>query len=621
MSVIAELDPQNEDKIIITAPYLKKDLIKNLPGSSFKGNQWRVPLSWPMCLALRGTFKDELTIGENLQAWAFTIKTNKIDPALALRDQVSAEGYPDLYPYQRAGVKFLATAERALLCDGLGSGKSRTTFSTVKYLYEQGHNPFPILIVAPNSTKVGWSREVEAVWPGLKVNVIAGTAAKRRKLLLEPAHVYVINWEALRTHSRLAPFGSISLKRCEACGGADGAVKETACQVHERELNKIDFNTVIADEAHRMGDAASQQTRAIRAATGEAPYRFALTGTPISDAPDDLFAILNWLYPEAYPSKTKFIDRFVEMSYNSWGGSQAIGIKQHMEQEFFAGLDPIMRRMPKEIILPFLPPVVNQRRDVEMSPKQKKAYEQMRDQMVAQLDDGELVITDSPLTKAKRMLQFASSYAEIEWREVIDKKTGLLVKKPFVRLTDPSCKLDAFMDDLDDFEGESVIVFHPSSQLINLLSSRLDKEKIRHGRIIGGIDSYERQQHMDDFQAGRTKFILCTTGAGGTGITLTRARIAAYLGRPYSNIESQQSEGRNHRIGSQIHETIIHRDYVTTGTIDEGVFEALHAKNIQLQSILRDKEILKKFLASGNIPEEAATLPPVAEEIEDDEDE
>lgn len=599
--VNVELDPDDTSKIIVRAPYLKKDQIKNLPGSSFKGNLWRVPLSWPMCLALRATFNNDLVIGPELAAWAFTYKQLRIDPALALRNQLTADGDLSLYPHQRAGVLFLGVAQRALLCDGLGSGKTRTAFSTVKELHRKGEKAFPVLVVCPNSTKFGWQREIREVWPDLTITVIDGTATQRRKQLNTPSHVYIINWESVKSHSRLAPFGSVSLRKCTECGGADETIKVTQCQKHAKELNEIDFGTVIADEAHRMKDAAAQQTRALKAATGDAPFRFALTGTPIADAPDDLFSILNWLYPEAYPSKTKFIDRFIELSYNSWGGSVAIGIQKSRELEFFAGLDPIMRRMPTELILTFLPPVVKERRDVEMVPKQAKAYKQMQEQMIAELDDGKRAITTSPLTRMMRLLQLSMSYADIEWVETIDPDTGLVIRKANMIMTEPSGMLDAFMDDIDDFKGEHVAVFSPSKQLINLLSTRMNKQKIAHGRITGDEDSYERQEHMDRFQRGHTQFILCTSSAGGTGITLTNARIGAHLGRPWSNIEAKQTNGRYYRIGSEKYPSIIERDYVTRGTVQEYVFDALDAKNENLQTVLRDQHLLRRLIEEGNL--------------------
>ena len=611
MTLTAEIDPHLPTKIRLDGPYKYRDLINTIPGALYSAPKnpdgtgklemaWRMPVTWQGCLALRTTFGQDLEIGPNLREWAARHREKVINPALAWRSATEAPGYNYLYPFQRAGVQFMASTQRALLTDGMGAGKTIQAFSAIRYMYETGTAVFPVLIAAPNSTLLSWKREIDKVWPGLKVHVVKGAAGARRKLLKEKAHVYIINWEGLRFHSRLAPYGSISLKKCEECGGVDPKVKAATCQVHKKELNEIPFNAVIGDEIHRIKDPASQQTRAFKAATGDAQVRIALSGTPIANDPGDLWSPLNWLMPEAYASRTKFVDRFMEQSFNAWGGQTIIGVKSHMQQEFYAGLDPHLRHMPKDLVLPFLPPIVYERRDVEMAAKQKKAYEQMRDQMIAELDD-DLLITTSPLTQTTRLLQLASSYGEVELTDVPNKQTGEIETRQRLVLTDPSCKLDAFMDDMEDFGDESVVVFAVSRQLIELLSRRLEKAKIPHGLITGAQNTDERQRAMDDFQAGKTKYILVTTAAGGTGITLTKGSIAVYLQSPWSMIDRLQSEARVHRIGSEIHDVIRIIDYVTIDTAEETVAVAVEKKGDQLERILRSKELLRKMLTQNKV--------------------
>ena len=617
--MLADIDLNDPSKIVIDKfEWRFQELLKSLPSAKYKDQKYYFNLSWQMCLALRYTLKEHLEIGPNLAAWAENEYQTVILPAFNLRNAPDAEGYPRLFPHQRADVKFLSTAKRAILANGMGSGKSQSAFSTVRALYEKGEDVFPVLVVAPNSTKGSWAREIEEVWPGLTVAVIDGTATKRRKLFEQPAHVYVINWESVRSHSRLMPFGSTALKKCTEHGGLDKNVKPTACEAHDKELNKIDFKVVIGDEIHRIKDPSSKVARAFKAATGDAEYRFAMSGTPIASSPEDLFSVLHWLYPHAYPSKTKFLDRFCETHFNSFGARIVIGIKKEMEQEFFAGLDPFLRRMPKEAILPFLPPIIRERRDVEMGTKQKKAYEQMKEQMIAELDDS-VVHTTSPLTKAMRLLQFASAYAETEVADVYNKKTKMVEKKLIVKLSDPSSKLDAFMDDIEGFGDESVIVFAQSKQLVNLLSARMTKAKIPHGLITGDQDTKERDFHMKNFQEGVTKFVLCTIGAGGTGITLTKGSVMVFLQRDWSMIGNLQAEARGHRIGSQIHEKVLIIDYVTAGTVEELVFEAVAAKTNNLQAILRDAELMIKVLENratkDDLPNEQFDLDTTREEF------
>jgi len=597
MSVFVELDDSGEH-IIINAEWRLKELCKSLPGASWSAKEsiWRIPASWAGCLALRSTFKSDLVLGPHLTEWAKHEKTTRVDPSNDLRDvDVMEEGDQDLFPHQRAGVKFLSTARRALLADEPGLGKTAQAIRSLKAMHDQGEAVFPALIVCPNTLKKNWEREFDKWWPGVNVTVIGGTATKRRALFDQDSDVVVVNWESLRSHSRLSPYGSISLARCIECKGHDSRITPNRCEVHQRELNTIGFKAVIADEIHRSKDPKSKQTRALWAATGDADIRFALTGTPIAKDVVDLWPILHWISPEEWPSRTKWIDRMIDTMLNAFGGMMVLGVKPHMEQEFYAAINPRMRRMLKAKVLPWLPEVINDRRDVEMGAKQQKAYNQMLDNMIALIEKedgtvGDAVVAPNPLTQMLRLLQLASSYADV----TIDPVSG----EEVVVLSDPSCKVDALMDDMKngDFGDDSVAVCAVSRQLIDLLSARLTKEGIAHGLITGAIDADERQRHIDEFQSGKTKWILFTAQAGGVGVTLTTARRLVMLQRPWSLVDYKQALDRVHRIGSEIHDSVIITDYVTENTVEERVIQALDTKADNFEQIVRDKDALLKML-------------------------
>ena len=593
---------ESGEKIIIDAEWRYKELCKSIPGAKWDAKEsiWHMPLSWSGCLALRSTFKGDLVIGPRLAAWAAQERVTRIDPSNSLREITELEGsYTDLFPHQRAGVEFLATARRALLADEPGLGKTAQAIRALARLTEQGEDVFPAMVVCPNTLKKNWAREFEKWWPGIRVQVIGGTATQRRKQfesLTDPKedeprpHVVVVNWESLRTHSRLAPYGSVALARCPECGGMNDKVTAGRCEVHQRELNKIDFKAVIADEIHRSKDPKAKQTRALWAATGDADIRFALTGTPIANNVVDLWTILHWLSPDEWPSKTRWIDRMVDTMLNAFGGMMVLGVKAHMSDEFYASVNPRMRRMLKKVVLPWLPEVTVERRDVEMSTKQKKAYVDMRDMMIAELEGGEMLSAPSVLTQTLRLLQFASAYATIE----INETTG----EPKAVLSEPSCKIDALMDDIsnNDFGDDSIAVSAVSRQLIELLSARLTKAGIAHGLITGKQNADERQQAVDDFQSGKTKWILFTAQAGGVGITLTAARRLIRLQRPWSLVDDKQVNDRVHRIGSEIHDNIIITDYVTDGTVEERVRQVLESKADSFEQIVKDQNQLLKML-------------------------
>ncbi len=596
MAINVELD-EAEKHIVIVSDWRFKELCKSIPGSTYdsKTQNWKVPVSWSACLALRSTFRDDLVLGDRIKAWATSERSKRIDPANALRDLEALEegetGNEDLFPHQRAGVKFLATARQALLADEPGLGKTAQAIRALKAVNDGGEVVFPALIVCPNTLKKNWQREFKKWWPEVKVQVIKGTATQRRKQFDEEGvEVYVINWESLRSHSRLAPYGSVALAKCPDCGGHDDRVTLNRCEVHPRELNGIDFKAVVADEMHRSKEPKSKQTRALWSATGNADIRFALTGTPIANNVLDMWAILHWLSPQEFPSKTRWIDRMINTMLNAFGGMMVLGVKPHMEEEFHATINPRMRRMLKSRVLPWLPEMMFERRDVEMSTKQKKAYEQMRDTMIAELEGSSPVVAPSVLTQTLRLHQFASSYAEM----VIDEITG----EPKTRLSEPSCKVDALMDDIKngDFGEDSVAVCAVSRQLLELLSANLTKEGIAHGMITGAQNEDERQMAIDDFQAGRIKWILFTDKAGGVGVTLTAARRLVMLQRPWSLVDHKQALDRVHRIGSEIHDSVLIMDYVTEGTIEERVIQVLETKADNFDQIVKDRAKLLELL-------------------------
>lgn len=591
-AVAAEIDTSDPTRIILTAGLAANDLIKTIPGSGWSG-VWHVPLSWSSCLMLRSLFGAGLSIGPELNAWAAREQIERINPALAARELLDAPGDPDLYPHQRGDVAFMLASKQAIIGNEPGTGKTASAIRTARALHNRGENPFPMLIVTPNTVKRTWRREFKRWWPGLTVTIVNGTALQRRKKLATPSHVFVINWESLRAHSRLAYFPTIAFARCRECGGEDESVSTARCEVHERELNKIPFQFVVADEAHRAKDATSKQTRALWAATGDAQYRFALTGTPIANNATELWPLLHWLDPHEWPVKTKWLDYYVDIMYNAFGGVVVSGIRPQREEEFFRTFHPRFRRVLKKVVLKDLPPIVPERRDVEMTTKQHKAYTQMQEELLADVEGGTLS-APNVLIRTLRLLQLASAYGEVELVPDPDAPGGM---REIFTLTDPSSKVDAFMEDLPDFAGQSVLVFAVSKQLINLLSARLTKARIPHGLITGDQNEYERDLAVQAFQAGSSKLILSTIQAGGVGITLSRAGVMAFLQRSWSQIDQIQAENRAQRPGAEdYNDSILKIDYVTPGSVEEAVIRSLTGKGMSLEQIVRDQDALRRML-------------------------
>lgn len=560
------------NRIQLQSSYADKDRIKSVPGARWSKDTglWSVPLSWAAAKQLRNTFGSRLTLGQDLILWGKQ-EFDRVSRSMELREKQDSQlDLPGLFPFQKAGVEFLITAEKAILSDPMGAGKTVQVIAAAKLV-----DALPMLVVCPSSTQIAWKREAEKWWPGVPVFIVEGTALQRNKILQRAMDcescIVVVKWEVARLHSRLAPYGSIALSVSERTPGL---------------LNQIPFKTVVADEAHRMKDPKSKQTRAVWAIAHNptVQYRWAATGTPLTNAPDTMWPILHFVEPNEWPAKSQFIDRYCLHGFNPWGALEVFGIRPELEDEFFDIFDPRFRRMPKEIVLPQLPPIQRVRRNVDMGKTQATAYNQMANSLVALTPSGDMVIAANPISQLTRLVQFSSACAEIENGEV--------------RLQDPSCKLDQLMVDLDDYlsDGEGVVVFAQSRQLIEMASTRLEKAKIKHSVIKGGQSAVDRQYAIDAFQNEDVDVCLVVVAAGGTGINLQRGRIAIFLQRSWSLVEMQQAEARIHRIGSERHNNVVIVDYVANGTIEEHQLDVLEGKEIRLEDIVRDKATIKRWL-------------------------
>lgn len=584
----AEVDPEHPQDVLIGTGYQDRYLIKQLPGARWDTERriWRAPVSWATAMILRGLFKDQLTLGDEFKAWGWRERRDRVEDANRLRERLELaddddspaakviRGWrdlpdsPRLHAFQEAGVRYLYAAVNAGLLDEMGTGKTIQGICLLRLLHELGEGPFPALVVAPNSVKTSWAKEFKAWWPEARVQLVHGGAGARREQLKTSADVYIINWEALRLHSRLAAYGSYALSEAEKT---------------PKELNEIPWRTVIADEAHRAKDPRAKQTRALWAVSRPAARRVFMTGTPIANRPDELWSPLHFMDPREWPSKTRFVDYFTNKTFNFWGGMEILGLHAETRSQFFSILDPRTRRMPKTVVLPQLPEKVYTTRWAEMLPKQRKAYQQMLKEMLAELDDEDAVAAPNPLTRALRLMQFASAYA-------VSSGDGSIL------LDEPSNKLDVLDELIEETEGEQLVVFAQSRQLINLAAARAEKNKIPFGLITGDISVPDRQSVVDDFQDGRLRMVLATTGAGGTGITLTASKTLIRLQRDWSIVNNTQAEDRVHRIGSEVHDSVNIIDIVAPDTIEVRQLEALAGKGANLQEIVRDKEALRRLL-------------------------
>lgn len=592
-----------DDKIVVTTSWNEKEQVKAIPGSRWNNTEkeWSVPLTMPACSQLKGQFPYTLKVGPQLTQWIWHQWNTRVKLSMGLRtvfDDRNIHIDPRLYDFQQAGVAWLVAAGSGLLGDEMGTGKTIQVLTAMRVLQEEHEEPvLPALVIAPNSVKANWAKEAAKWLPMATPYVLTGSASVKAKLLAaaaqDPTALVVTNFESTFRLSKLAGYGSIRLLRCKECDKQYGLdIKPAACEVHPRPLNAIKFRTVVVDEAHRIKDPKAKQTRATWA-LGDGDHvvrRWALTGTPLANDPSDLWSIMHFVVPTEYPTKSKFVDLYCLQAWNSHGGLDVVGVNPERKEEFFKIFDPRFRRMPKTLVLPQLPPKIRQTRLVEMTPKQKKAYDEVEKRLVTRLDDGSVLVAKTNLSAQIRLLQLASSYCTVEYVDPDDPSTWL------VHLSEPSPKVDELMVVLDELGNRPVVVAAEQRKIIELAARRLEKAGISYGLITGAVDAYERQLALEDFQAGKLRVLLFTLKAGGTGLTMTAADTMIRLQRSWSLIDNMQGEDRVHRIGSEIHQSINIIDIITEGTVEETQIIRLYDKQKRLEEITRDRATL---LAAG----------------------
>lgn len=410
----------------------------------------------------------------------------------------------ELYPFQRYTVENFRNVRCILLGDDMGLGKTVQAISLD--LHRRATLPeteiLKTLVVAPLAVVPSWKNHWEAMAPSL--NIVAIDNKKRQPfidaVLSGDGDVFICHWPALR----LMP-----------------------------ELAKRRWFHIIGDEIHSIQNRKSKQTVALKKIQGD--NRTGLSGTPAFDKPDDLWSILNWLYPKFWSSYWTYFNRHIV--FNTYNGyRQVVGIAY--VDELHKQMDGFYIRRKKEDVLPDLPDKYYTTIDVDMSPMQERAYESMRKQMLAWVGEHEREPISAPVVIAQltRLQQFACAFAEV------DESTGKM------HLSEPSSKLDAVMELIADTR-QPIVVFSQFSQMIKLLAKRLEKAKISHGIYTGDTSAKDREKIVDDFQAGKLQVFAGTIAAGGVGITLTAASIVIFTDRGWSPSINVQAEDRLHRIG------------------------------------------------------------------------
>lgn len=589
------------DGLLVKAEWNESELVKLVPGHRWRAAEkvWWLPLTWASLVTMRGVFTDHLELSQDVIDWTWDERRTRVDPATAKRalTAVTANGaeplhVAGLYPFQDAGVDWMITAGSGLLGDEMGVGK---TVQMLTFLELVGG--YPAVVFCPNGVKHHWAARTRE-WTTANAYVVeGGTVAGRRVIAAareDPRAILILNYEAARAFSRLAPYGSVALKRCRECDPryGDENLTKARCHVHPKELNDFAFVSVVMDEAHRIGEPKSQQTRAVWAVShgDDVRYRWALTGTP--DNVERLWSIMHATVPAEYPTKTPWMDRYALRAWNAYGGLDVVGLRPDTREELYRILDPRFRRMLKELVLPQLPPIVREVRFCNLTAGQRRAYDELESRLYTRLEDGQLYVATNRLVSRTRLMQFAAGTVLVD---KVDEERPDTWK---VKIVEPSPKVDELEVVLEELGPTSrFVVACEHRDLVEIAAERLGRLGVRHQLIIGGTHPRVTEQACQDLKTGTLRALVFTIAAGGVGLDMSGADTMILLQRSWSLINQLQAEQRVHRIGSEVHESVRLIDVVTRDTREVRQVEALHEKMAQLEEITRDKAAIQQVLA------------------------
>ena len=443
-----------------------------------------------------------------------------------------------LYEYQKIGTGFLCANGSSLLGDECGLGKTIQTLATI-LIKDSKKN----LIICPSTVKRQWAEEIEKWTGSKKITVIQGTKIKRDAQWKKHNSYYIMNFEQLR--------------------------------VDISEIKKIEWDTIVVDEATRISNSRTAQSKLVK--TIKAKHRIALTGTPLNNSVNDLWNILDFCSPNILGTYWQFCEKYcIKDRFGSVTGYKNMSKLKEVIQH-------IMIRRLKSDVLKELPDKTYENIYIEFTKDEEKIYKAVKEDIYNELKEYEInrVLEDGGnsniLTKMIRLKQVTDSLELVS-----DKKE--------------SSKTKALKELLSDIihSGAKAIVFTQFAEMAKILMRELTEYNPL--LIAGEVENKVRKENIDLFQGNEENKILISTEAGGMGVNLQRAQYVIHFDNPWSIAKKEQREGRIDRIGQKNKITIF--NLIVTNSIDEYVLKILHKKQKLSEDMLGDKEKGRKYKIS-----------------------
>jgi SNF2 family DNA or RNA helicase len=523
------------DKLQVHNSFRFKDALKMVPGARWNPNAkvWEFPAKMEcfqgIIAAVPGA-KVDRTVTQHMTEAAF--REAEVAAMQGTRWQEAEAFAPmpitiDPYQHQIHAFNLGISLDEAAYFMEMGAGKTLPAIAVAGYRWMKDQIQ-RVLVVCPASVMPVWKQEFErfAGFPH-RVEVLDGPVKKRCAQLAswgtDPfgLNVIVLNYEGARN------------------------MVDDILRWHP--------DMVIMDEAHRCKTPGSQQSKAMARISRAARYKLALTGTPITNSPLDIYGIYRALDPSIFgTSYFAFRNRYAIMG--GWENKQVVGYQR--VEELAAKIHRVAFRVRKNECLD-LPEMTDVYRTCKLEPKAQELYDQMRKESVAELEAGETIIAANVLSKLLRLSQIAGGY--LDGQEVSTAKLSLLGEI------------------LDDLQGEKAVIFVRFTKEKEAIEKMLRSRKIDHASLDGSTPMKDRGELVERFQTDPgCQVFVGQIAAAGTGITLHAASTAIFYSCSFSYSDLDQARSRLHRSGQRHPVTNIF--LTAAGTVDEKIHAALTEK-------------------------------------------
>lgn len=434
----------------------------------------------------------------------------------------------DMHDYQNRAVQFIKDKGRCALLLDMGLGKTTSTLTAVSDLLD-GFMVNKVLVIAPlrvaNSV---WAQESQK-WSHLKhlsTNVCTGTERQRIAALSSQADVYTINRENVPW--LVKHFGK-----------------------------KWPFDCVVIDESSSFKSASSQRFKALKKILPDTQYMVLLTGTP---SPNGLLDLWSQIY---------LLDFGASLGRTMGGYKQRFFDSDHMGYKFTprVGSDERIRSLINDFCLSMsavdyleLPERINLNVEIELDAKARKFYEQFEKELLAELDNGEVVEALNAAVLANKLLQVSNGFTYTD-----DKKNWQTVH---------SAKLDALKELVEQNDEPMLVAYNYKIDLERIIEAFPDA-------IV--LDS--SPETIARWNRGEIKMLLAHPASAGHGLNLQQGgSLCVWFGLNWSLELYQQFNARLHRQGQTKPVRIVH--IVAKGCIDERVLTVLADKDAVQSKLL-----------------------------------